>query len=802
MLCLAADSAQARRWVPLDNGIRSMAVRSDRSAAGVRLRTNAPGRLTIEMTVDGYWQQTCEVAQSVHATRRSKGVSTYDRLDIPGWTTMSSVGLPAVPVKRLLIPVSSGARPRLRVRSKTEVPVESVRIVPVQPPLPDVYPEPPLPEFAVDEAFYAGDAFYPANNVVTTRLVRVRDQTLLEVELAAIRFRPDSGEALAAAALDVDVVYDVEAPRRVLAEDAALPIYMILMDDQFEESSALSTFVNWKRCKGYDVRTVKTSQINANGAPENAEVVAYMRGLSDADYPEYLLILGDQTVENGVAGLYFSTSQGGYTDLDIACRTATDYLPDLYYGRMPAADSTEAALMLEKALAMDRDPPVSTMFSRVIVAGQIQDKDDGNNRADRLFCETGDAVATYFEQANSPAYACTRAVVNPSGMTAAGGWAYNGYWSSVLWGEDAQIGTRIYTNFVSVSTARARMTDGLNRGAALILHRDHGYDSGAGWVDPQYTYSDVRSLTNGEHRPVVFSINCASGAYHKNNNFTQEWLQHVRGGAYAVFAPVDISYSWFNDWLTHGLMAAFLPDYISFQNVSQHPDWTYDLPVPGGGYGAAGSARRLGQILNFGKMYMYEEYAPNPNTFKLFHLFGDPESYIRVEEPAALAVSHANEIGLGEQSFAVQVGADGVDVCLYSSAVGIHQVVQSSGGRAVFAINPSVAGVMQVTATGYGFRPYEGSVSVMGGQKFQFQAFAMANSVMLRWTNPLLCGMKSDVVRINHSSAEYPAEVADGTVVYTGTNTFYEHTGLDAGVTCYYTIWVSDDGANWTNPPQ
>ena len=93
------------------------------------------------------------------------------------------------------------------------------------------------------------------------------------------------------------------------------PIYMILMNDQFAANAKLGEFADWKQRKGYTVRMVLTSQIRPDGAPQAAEIVDFMRGLSESEYPAYLLILGNSSVSNGVAGVLIRQSpyfQGGF----------------------------------------------------------------------------------------------------------------------------------------------------------------------------------------------------------------------------------------------------------------------------------------------------------------------------------------------------------------------------------------------------------------------------------------------------------------------------------------------------------
>ena len=87
-------------------------------------------------------------------------------------------------------------------------------------------------------------------------------------------------------------------------------------------------------------------------------------------------------------------------------------------------------------------------------------------------------------------------------------------------------------------------------------------------------------------------------------------------------------------------------------------------------------------------------------------------------------------------------------------------------------------------------------------ESFVFTAVALTDSVVLRWTDPLLVGMADSTVHIRYLTTHYPSNLTEGTELYTGTNLVYEHTGLTPNQPYYYTIWVSNDGAAFVEPPE
>lgn len=700
-----------REWISL----RGLAEAEAALVAGPQAEPGA-GRIRITAGLPGL------VAQpAAHAGR------LYTRLEAPGWTWLNEPGKPAVPVKHFLLPIPVGVAPRVSVRSLVEVGIEGLEVEPAQP-LP--LESGPGELFARDAATYASGNPYPASQVVAWSVGRIRNQGVLSLAVAPVRALPGRRAALAAVELEVEVAWGpagvsaastppppepVETMPEGTSGGAPIP-YLVVLPDQFAGNARLAEWVDWKRRKGCAMRLVRTSQISPDGAPSPEAVTKYLRGLPAAEYPEYLLILGDANPVRGVDGRPISRTlryEGRY-DLDYACRDAADIYPDLAYGRLPAADDRQLTAMLAKCLAADRTPPEGDMYQKVAVAAMLEDKTPRDNRADKLFCETADAVAAYFEQApGGVVYGCTRAFVNPYAVTSQCYWNQN----SLLWRATDQIGSRVWDHFLPEEAARERLAGAINAGVSLVLHRDHGNPDG--WIDPPFTSADIRRLANGERRPLVLSMNCLTGSYMYDNNFAAAWLLHEGGGAYAVVASVDASTSWCNDWMTHGFLAGLLPDYLAWHNQSTQPDWPKDLPAPGGAYGQVGSRTRLGPLLNFAKMYMLEQnrYVPslgaNLDTFRIFQVFGDPETHVLLPRPRPLAATLPPALSPGSQRVQVATGEPGSQVCLYGPDVGVHQVaIAGADGQAALAVAPTDPGIIHVTVTAYGCRPFEGALMV------------------------------------------------------------------------------------------
>ena len=85
--------------------------------------------------------------------------------------------------------------------------------------------------------------------------------------------------------------------------------------------------------------------------------------------------------------------------------------------------------------------------------------------------------------------------------------------------------------------------------------------------------------------------------------------------------------------------------------------------------------------------------------------------------------------------------------------------------------------------------------------EFQFNAFALTNSVYVRWTAPRYCGISNNTVHVRYHTDHHPTDLNDGNILYSGTNQLYIHDNLTPNQPYYYTIWVSHDGSNFIDPP-
>jgi hypothetical protein len=381
------------------------------------------------------------------------------------------------------------------------------------------------------------------------------------------------------------------------------------------------------------------------------------------------------------------------TDLYYATVDGSDWLPDVSTGRISVDTASQAQNIIDKLINYERNSTSdSGFYVNMSVAAHFQDE-NLDHREDHLWIRTSEEIHTYMDT--------------------------NGYAAHMIYYTDSEVDPLYYRNGDPLPEYLLRdngfpwignttdIVTAVNSGQFILNHRDHGVRWM--WVRPELYVWDVEGLTNGNKLPMVFSMNCETGWFDNETddpnhgtdysevNFAEAWQRNFNGGAAGVIAATRISYADYNDALTEGCYDAIWPNFL--------PDTTFSNPQ-----------YRMGQALNYGKLYMASVYGMGPTTqvtFEVFHYFGDPTMEIWTALPWDLNVSHTPAILPGATSFAVDVVQDGALVSLVKDGKILGTALSSWGSTVVNFPSPLTAGLMYVTVTKHDYRPYEGTVIVM-----------------------------------------------------------------------------------------
>ncbi len=623
------------------------------------------------------------------------GGEVFTRMDIPGADADTGrPGFPAVPILRRLVAVPEGAEviPEVTVHAGETIaanlapaqfqPVDQSRQDqdPSGPPDPQTFQD---PVFTKDPEIYAADRPWPPNAVSVSPAGRSRDVNYHIIEVASGQYNPASGELTLFDRVDVKISFKggrgffatevMDSPfesRPDVFTGAALngsailghlgprgitPLitgeeFMILTHPNFR--AAADALAAWKNEKG-----IMTRVFEVGGGTDYATNTA-IAGLIKDEYensmirPSYALLLGDAEF---IPTWYITANQPGLVG---SATIGTDYryasftgvlagvFPDIAVGRIPVDSLNDANTVVNKIINYEKTPPGfanSAFYSNAAIAAQFQccRKDTAQAGLDqRTFIEVSEFARNvmnargktvqriYTETVDGGCADCT-----PPSAAYTGDSTPRKYFDGTALPADLAPGGGF-----AWSGGNADIVNAWNAGRFLFIHRDHGWPGG--WGNPPFSWADASALTNGALLPVVFSVNCASGLFDNETAggalgsvanatyFAERLLINPNGGAVGVLGDTRNSPSWANSALMRGFIDAIWP-----------------AAVPG--FGGDKSKRRLGDILNHAKLYLFTQagvegtgvsWADTGDELRLWNCLGDPTLELWTAFPYTLTI--------------------------------------------------------------------------------------------------------------------------------------------------------------------
>ncbi len=557
-------------------------------------------------------------------------------------------GHPDLPALRRFIHVPRGRAAAVEYTLGDRVELDNCEVYPVQEPQYDTAGA-REPAFVRDEAAYARDAWLPAEPVRLDEPEILRGEILQRLTVYPFQYNPArrllraypdiavrvtfSGaertrdERLRSPAFDrllarfaLNPAAEDAAPERPAATTAARvgADYLIISAPAF--ATQAQALRDHKIGRGISA-TVRTT---ADTGATSAQIKSYIQNAYNtwSPAPTYVLLLGD--VET-IPTTYQTTSERG-TDLYYSTVDGSDYVPDLFLGRISVDTAAQADIAVRKIIAYENDPPTrASFYQKAAMVGYFQD-DNKDGYADRRFLQTCEETRAYLA---AQGYTVQRIYYTKSTVTPR-------YWNKGTYASGQAIPAELLrANGFAWDGDAADIAAAINGGAFLVMHRDHGMDrnggySATGWGDPRFTQAEVAQLANGEMLPVVLSVNCQSGWFdgetdhvgdRNYESFCELLLRRENGGAIAVFGSTRNSISGYNDFMAMGFLDSAWPGFLT------------------GAANASGADRRLGAMLVHGKFAMDQlwgdRWGNRKMEYELFHLHGDPSLSMRTENPSS-----------------------------------------------------------------------------------------------------------------------------------------------------------------------
>ncbi len=370
--------------------------------------------------------------------------------------------------------------------------------------------------------------------------------------------------------------------------------------------------------------------------------------------------------------IYYSTLESVPTGLGTIVDPDGDLVPEVLLGRLLVDSDYEAMDLVNAIINYEKNPPSDASFyDTVVMAVQFQDGGEvevynpstgkywtepltADNVEDRRFTQDTEDVAIFLE-GSSAGKTVKRLYFADPGR------------NPQRWNDNSQKTIQSWTNINGMFTKigdllpsylrsgfswnadAAKLTNAIKAGSFLVTHRDHG--GRTRWSQPTFeSVTNVGLLTNKGLLPVVWSLNCSSGWFDNETDFTgkaglkdltsintesftEMWFRNFNSafsnddyGAVGVVSATRVTYGTYSTRLFMGMAEALWPTYTNPSSTKK--------PV-----------YQMGAVLNHGKAHMSQHTASGDQEkiqLEAYHYFGDPSMEVRTQKPPPMAVFHDN----------------------------------------------------------------------------------------------------------------------------------------------------------------
>jgi hypothetical protein len=630
-------------------------------------------------------------------TVRANG-ETFTELFLPGADPRTGQpGAPGVPMISRLFAVPIGAEASFDVTCALAETVH-LNLMPVQAEPVDQGDDPFAGQpFVKNEQLYSTDALYPPQVAAVQYLGDMRELRIFMATVAAGQYNPVSDELLLFKDLELGVTFSGgeggflrentahafdngtlfglgtilnrgSCMRKILPPDAWRQFgeeLMIITTPALRP--AADTLAAWKNEKGLVTRVYEAMDVDGPG-PDSAQgidIMIHNRYAAACVRPSYVLLLGDAELiptfyPDAEALTPYGAPGAGTLTIGSDWQYAvygdpdTDMIPDFAVGRIPVDTLEQANIVVNKIIAYEQTPPESPAFyANAAIAAQFQccryDIDeDGYDM--RTFIESS-------EFARNALAGAGKSVQRIYTRTWSG--YYSGDSTPRRYYDGALLPAAIGPGYDWAGTT-ADIVDAFNAGRFLFIHRDHGEPTG--WCHPRFYLYDADDLVNGNLLPVVYSVNCASGLWDNETApgaigtsttgvyLAEALLRDPDGGAIGILGDTRNSPSWANSALLRGFLDATWPSAI-------------------GTFGGSTPKRRLGDILNHGKLYLWTQIgafeidnAKARDELRMWHVIGDPTLEMWSRSPFLILLPDTIRAEMLALSALVQYSQDGATI--------------------------------------------------------------------------------------------------------------------------------------------
>ena len=470
---------------------------------------------------------------------------------LPGNFLPNDEGMPNLPGNGRYIAIPQGASAELRILDfRTEL-FTNIDLSPA-PRIPLDTENGPL-EYNKNESVYSRNEYYPVNPVQLGEQTRIRGMDVIMLGITPFQYNPVAKELLVYKDLHIEVSFVGgnghfgedrlrsrwwdPLLRDMILNEQSIPEMTYNYDFQSREDGAEylvicpddPIFLAWadsirifRNQQGISTIIVTTTETGGNTPTAIEDYIDNAYDNWDPA-PAAVLLLGDYgtTGNSVVSPIYnnYCVSDNIYADV------SGNMMPDVTLARITAQNATHLETMITKFLDYERTPPTDPDFyDHPITALGYQ--------TERWFQICSEAVAGFWEVVQAKTVNRVNAIYSGNPMT--GPWSTNQNTWMVLdvfgpTGLGYIPATPGEVNCSWYGTAND-VVNGINNGAFMLQHRDHG--STTGWGEPAFQSSHINSLTNSD-LVFVLSINCLNGKYNMAGEcFAEKFHRYTYNGLF------------------------------------------------------------------------------------------------------------------------------------------------------------------------------------------------------------------------------------------------------------------------------
>ena len=586
-----------------------------------------------------------------------------------GIVVPNEYGQPALPSFNRFIAIPQGAKAIVEVRTTRDEVLSGINIVPS---VGSQAENDPDLSFFKDPKVYSANAFFPSVAVQVAESQQLRGVDAIHLGINPFQINPVTRELSVHRQIDIDIrfkggnghfgddrlrsrYWDPILRNNILNYECLEPIdydarmqqwtqnrltgceYLIITPDNDDFFNAGKELADFRTKQGILSKAMRVTEIeNPTGQTGQIMIRQWIRNIyANWDIPPAAVCIIGESGNNlqqyvpGYRTLHpkddFITSDNPYADVN------DDYLPDICFSRILAQNESELPIFIGKIMEYEYTNVITDpyYYTHPLTASGWQ-----NNKWFQISIATISGYLTQHGKTPERINEIYDGDLGPNWSTAAGTASVVEYFGpegvGYIPATPAELGG--WTGGTADQVIHA-----INRGAYLIQHRDHGWNTK--WYQPEIYTSDFTSINNVNKLSFLISVNCRTGMYDASQtSFIESLLRMTRNGQntgiVGAIGPTGQTYSFANDIFLWGVWdlfdPTFLPEYGPFADHSD--SWMPAFACVSGKY--------------FLETQTFPSTDQNMRTTTLntFHTFGDAFIRLFTDVPQSITTTHDENI--------------------------------------------------------------------------------------------------------------------------------------------------------------